>query len=189
MGTLREQLAGEATRHRECQESANCRIRQEEAQKCTLEERLDKATNELQATRAEHMTLGEFLIRLARAMCWSECAEPPTHGADTAILADSLLERAERLAVHHEHHSHANCEKNCLDHHGGHGHHNHHHLPKLRRERSCHDLPLKEVIACLHNKKYIEQFKHLCGFLIILELCHVLVTTKSTCFEGTSATT
>lgn len=101
----------DASRHRESIENTNCRLRAEESQKCALEESLDKAQNEIQALRSEHLTLSEFLVRLARALCWGECTEPPAHGADTAILAESLIERAERLAVHHEHHMNGVCDK------------------------------------------------------------------------------
>ena len=81
--------------------------------------------------------MADYLVRLARALCWSECTAPPVHGSDTTILAETLLERAERLGAHHDGHTHSS-----------HDHHpTHHHSLKLRRERSCHDLPLKETSA------------------------------------------
>lgn len=92
-------------------------------------------------------------MRLARALSWSECAEPPTHGSDTTILCESLLERAERLAVHHEQHIHGLCDKHCWDTNHNNSHQHHHHLPKIRRERSCHDIPLKEVRFVYVNNK------------------------------------
>lgn len=108
---LRDQLSLENTRHRESQEAHNCRLRNEESQKQALEERLEKAQHDIHAMKAEHMCLGDFLMRLARALCWSECAEPPAHGPDTQILAETLLERAERLSLHHDHHVHHGCDK------------------------------------------------------------------------------
>lgn len=55
------------------------------------------------------------------------------------MLAESLLERVERLIDHHGH---------IADHHHHHNHAPpHFHSLKLRRERSCHDLPLKDTSA------------------------------------------
>ncbi|XP_055599454.1 coiled-coil domain-containing protein 170-like isoform X3 [Uranotaenia lowii] len=149
---LKEQLHQEASRHREHEESTNCRLKSEEQHRTGVEERLEKACHELQHFRAEHTTLSEYLVRLARALCWSECSEPPAPGSDTTIMSETLLERAERLATHHDHHHvHGVCDKNCWElsnahHHTHHPHSHHHqnHLPKLRRERSCTDLPMKE---------------------------------------------
>lgn len=98
------------------------------------------------------LQLAEYLVRLARAMAMNDCNGPPAPGADTSLLAESLLERAERLATaHHDyHHMHAG----SLDKHAwetAHTHtsalhpHPHFHSLKLRRERSCHDIPIKEV--------------------------------------------
>lgn len=92
------------------------------------------------------LQLSEYLVRLARALCWSECTSPPAHGNDTTILAETLLERAERLSVHHDNHIHGIYDKHHDNHHA-HTMPHHHHSLKLRRERSCHDLPLKEVLA------------------------------------------
>lgn len=63
--------------------------------------------------------LSEFLVRLARALQWSECSTPPSPGHDTTILAETLKERAERLAAFHDHHAHGECgqkviQKNCF---------------------------------------------------------------------------
>lgn len=91
--------------------------------------------------RDEHLAFSDYLVRLARALCWSDCIDPPNPGNETHMLAESLLERAERTAIHTEHHD--PCDKSCYD--LPTPHHHHHHLPKLRRERSCHDIPLKEV--------------------------------------------
>jgi hypothetical protein len=136
---LREQLSVESTRLHETQETSQCRIRAEECQRAAMEEKLEKACTEMSKMRDEHLFLSDFLVRLARALCWSDCIDPPAHGGETLSLSESLLERAERLAIHTEH----DCEKTCYD---LPQQHHHHHLPKLRRERSCHDIPLKEVI-------------------------------------------
>jgi hypothetical protein len=85
-------------------------------------------------------------VRLARVLSWSECTEPPTPGSDTTVLAESLLERAERLTLHHDHHIH--------DPEFPHHHHNHHHNTKLRRERSYHDISMKDV--SLFESKYLQ---------------------------------
>lgn len=139
---LREQLSVETTRLRENQETSQCRIRAEECQRAATEEKLEKTCNELSHFREEHMALSEYLVRLARALCWSDCIDPPSHGSESHMLAEQLLERAEHLAIHREHPD--LCDKTCFD--MATPHHHHHHLPKLRRERSCHDIPLvKEV--------------------------------------------
>ncbi|XP_055547276.1 coiled-coil domain-containing protein 170 isoform X1 [Wyeomyia smithii] len=150
---LKEQLHQEAIRHGEHQESTTCRLKSEEQHRISVEQRLEKACHELQHFRAEHTTLSEYLVRLARALCWSECTEPPAPGSDTTVLGETLLERADRLATHHDHHVHGICDKNCweLAHHHTHSHSHHHsNHTKLRRERSCTDLPLKESSA-LYN--------------------------------------
>ncbi|XP_035916181.1 coiled-coil domain-containing protein 170-like isoform X3 [Anopheles stephensi] len=112
---LREQHHQEAAKHREHQESSACRLKSEEQHRMNLEERLEKACHELQHFRSEHTTLSEYLLRLARALCWSECTEPPAPGSDTTILSETLLERAERLANHHENHVHGTCDKTERD--------------------------------------------------------------------------
>ncbi|XP_041777055.1 coiled-coil domain-containing protein 170 isoform X3 [Anopheles merus] len=112
---LREQHHQEAAKHREHQEASACRLKGEEQHRMNLEERLEKACHELQHFRSEHTTLSEYLLRLARALCWSECTEPPAPGSDTTILSETLLERAERLANHHEHHIHGTCDKTERD--------------------------------------------------------------------------
>ncbi|XP_062551409.1 coiled-coil domain-containing protein 170 isoform X2 [Armigeres subalbatus] len=148
LSQVKDQLHQDASRHREHQENTTCRLKNEEQHRMGVEERLEKACHELQHLRAEHTTLSEYLVRLARALCWSECSEPPSPGSDTTILGETLLERAERLATHHDHHVHGICDKACweLANHHSHSHSHHHsHLPKLRRERSCTDLPMKEV--------------------------------------------
>ncbi|XP_062551412.1 coiled-coil domain-containing protein 170 isoform X5 [Armigeres subalbatus] len=148
LSQVKDQLHQDASRHREHQENTTCRLKNEEQHRMGVEERLEKACHELQHLRAEHTTLSEYLVRLARALCWSECSEPPSPGSDTTILGETLLERAERLATHHDHHVHGICDKACweLANHHSHSHSHHHsHLPKLRRERSCTDLPMKET--------------------------------------------
>ncbi|XP_049278723.1 coiled-coil domain-containing protein 170 isoform X3 [Anopheles funestus] len=112
---LRDQHHQEAAKHREHQESSACRLKSEEQHRMNLEERLEKACHELQHFRSEHTTLSEYLLRLARALCWSECTEPPAPGSDTTILSETLLERAERLANHHENHVHGTCDKTERD--------------------------------------------------------------------------
>lgn len=138
---MREQLNVEATRLRETQETSQCRIRAEECQRASMEEKLEKACAEMSQMRDEHLSMSDYLVRLARALCWSDCVDPPAHGNEAHLLAESLLERAERLAIHTDHHD--MCDKNCYD--LPTPQHHHHHLPKLRRERSCHDIPMKEV--------------------------------------------
>lgn len=51
---MRDQIAADSSRHRESIESANCRMRAEEGEKCSLEERLEKAHQELHTMKAEH---------------------------------------------------------------------------------------------------------------------------------------
>ncbi|XP_055547280.1 coiled-coil domain-containing protein 170 isoform X3 [Wyeomyia smithii] len=112
---LKEQLHQEAIRHGEHQESTTCRLKSEEQHRISVEQRLEKACHELQHFRAEHTTLSEYLVRLARALCWSECTEPPAPGSDTTVLGETLLERADRLATHHDHHVHGICDKTERD--------------------------------------------------------------------------
>ncbi|KAH8324324.1 hypothetical protein KR074_005327 [Drosophila pseudoananassae] len=143
MHSLRDQLTSEHEKLKETQQATECRLRSGEAQKCELSDRLEKCHAEIHTLRKDHMGLSEFLQRLATAMNWSECSAPPALGADTNLMAESLLERAERLTAHceheaHHHHHHHSPEKGgCCD-------HAHHGQGKLRRERSCHDIPLKE---------------------------------------------
>jgi hypothetical protein len=147
---MREQLSVESTRLRETQETSQCRIRAEECQRILTEEKLEKACAEMSQMRDEHLCLSDYLVRLARALCWSDCIDPPAHGGETHSLSESLLERAEGLAIHTEH----DCEKACYD--LPPPHHHHHNLPKLRRERSCHDIPLKEVCSLNDGKTAAE---------------------------------
>jgi hypothetical protein len=141
---MRDQLTLESNKLREAVETGQCRIRAEECQRATIEEKLEKQCAELQQMRGEHIDLAEYLVRLARALCWSDCIDSPSHGHETNSLAQTLLDRAEQLAIHSDHHrTHGVCDKNCFD--LPNPHHHHHHLPKIRRERSCHDIPLKEV--------------------------------------------
>lgn len=149
---LREQLSVETTRLRENQETSQCRIRAEECQRVSVEEKLEKTCNELSHFREEHVALSDYLVRLARALCWSDCIDPPAHGSESHMLGETLLERAEHLAIHREHPD--LCDKNCYDMPAP--HHHHHHLPKLRRERSCHDIPLKEVKSIIFCQFYNE---------------------------------
>lgn len=93
---------------------------------------------------------------MSRALAWSECTAPPAPGADTTLLAETLLERAERLLTHHDHHAHTL----PLDHKHWDGLHTLHHTHphphnikslKLRRERSCHDLPNVKESTAMYN--------------------------------------
>lgn len=161
----------EVARLRELGDATQVRLRALEAEKCAVGERLEKAQSDGQRMVEEHATvnwntlcsitvfieispvdqLASFLARLSRSLCWSECM-PPDHGADTAALADALLERAERMALYYDHHAHlSGGELPPAHHHHHHSHGPHHHhshaAAKLRRERSCHDLPLKETAA------------------------------------------
>lgn len=55
--SLREQFSAESAHHRETVETTNCRLRAEEAQKMTIEERFEKAHQELQVLKSEHMAV------------------------------------------------------------------------------------------------------------------------------------
>lgn len=57
LNNLREQINTDATRHREIVETTANRLRCEEMQKSTVEERLEKATHELHHLKNEHMTV------------------------------------------------------------------------------------------------------------------------------------
>lgn len=57
LNNLREQSTTEASRHREIIESTTTRLRNEEMQKTTIEERLEKASHELNHLRNEHVTV------------------------------------------------------------------------------------------------------------------------------------
>ncbi|KAL9929666.1 uncharacterized protein ACN427_012676 isoform 2-T2 [Glossina fuscipes fuscipes] len=154
---LREQLSCQHDKLKETQQSTQCRLRSEEARKSELEERLEKCHEEIHILRKDHLGLSEYLLRLAKALHWTECSSPPELGIDTNIMAESLLERAERLAsLHHDydhlhshqHHLHRLADRSCCDH----NHHGHTHPhTKLRREKSCHDLPIKDTPSTLYN--------------------------------------
>lgn len=157
-------------------------------QKTTVGERLEKALHDLHAMRSEHTTvceiqlilllifveffltfqLSEYLVRMSRALAWSECTAPPAPGADTTLLAETLLERAERLVAQHDHHHahghphpHAHAHAHTLDHKHWDNLHPHHHFKslKLRRERSCHDLPVKESTAMYNLQRRVHALK------------------------------
>lgn len=81
-------------------------------------------------------------MRLSRAL--NDCAAAPAPGSDTSILAEQLLERVERVIDHHGH---------VTDHH--HHHPPHFHSLKLRRERSCHDIPLKDTSAMFNLQRRV----------------------------------
>lgn len=105
---------------------------------------------------------------MSRALAWSECIAQPAPGADTTLLAETLLERAERLTSHHEHHSHTLPldEKHWDSCHTLHPHphqHPHSHTQlkslKFRRERSCHDIPVKESTAMYNLQRKVHSLK------------------------------
>lgn len=50
-------MNSEGTRHRDLIETTNCRLRTEEAQKLTVEDRLEKAVHELHVMKSEHFTV------------------------------------------------------------------------------------------------------------------------------------
>lgn len=114
--SLRDQLNLEQSKLKETQETTQCRLRTEEVQKCELEDRLEKCQAEIHTLRNDHLGLSEFLQRLARALNWAECTSPPALGTDTNILAESLLERAERITAHYDHHGHEH-DGSCWHHH------------------------------------------------------------------------
>lgn len=91
---------------------------------------------------------------MSRALAWSECTSPPAPGADTTLLAETLIERAERLVNQHDHHHGFPVDhyKHWEASHGLHPH-NHFHSLKLRRERSCHDIPMKETTAMFNIQR------------------------------------
>lgn len=108
--------------------------------------------------------LSEYLVRLSRALAWSECTAPPAPGADTTMLAETLLERSERLVAQHDHHhtlplDHKHWDSFHTLHPHAHSHQHQHPHPhphhfkslKLRRERSCHDLPAVKESTAMYN--------------------------------------
>lgn len=84
------------------------------------------------------------MVRLSRSLACNECITIPAPGSDTTLLAETLLERAERLVDHHTH--------GIIEHHS---HPHHFHSLKLRRERSCHDIPLKESTAMFNLQRRV----------------------------------
>lgn len=87
-------------------------------------------------------------------MAWSECTGSPAPGADTTLLAETLLERAERLVNQHDHHHGFPLDcKTWESTHALNPHHHHFHSLKLRRERSCHDIPIKETTAMFNLQR------------------------------------
>lgn len=112
--------------------------------------------------------LSEYLVRMSRALAWSECSAPPAPGGDTTLLAETLIERAERLVAQHDHHHTLPMDHKHWDALHSHAHphpHQHphaHHFKslKLRRERSCHDLPnVKESTAMYNLQRRVHSLK------------------------------
>lgn len=104
------------------------------------------------------MQLSEYLVRLSRALAWSECTAAPAPGPDTTLLAETLLERSERLVAQHDHHhslplDHKHWDNFHTLHPHSHSHPHPHHFKslKLRRERSCHDLPAVKESTAMYN--------------------------------------
>lgn len=85
----------------------------------------------------------------------------PAPGADTTMLAETLLERAERLATQHHDHHHTLDHKHHWDaFHDLQPHLHHFKSLKLRRERSCHDLPnVKESTAMYNLQRRVHALK------------------------------
>lgn len=59
---MRDQIATDAAHHRESIEATTCRLRTEESQKCSLEERLEKTHDELQKMKAEHCNVSSSAV-------------------------------------------------------------------------------------------------------------------------------
>lgn len=57
LNNIRDQMNAESCRNREIVETTNCRLRTEELEKTTLEDRLGKLHNELQQVKSEHFTV------------------------------------------------------------------------------------------------------------------------------------
>lgn len=55
-------MNAESCRNREIVETTNCRLRNEELEKSTLEDRFTKVQNELQHVKSEHMTVFKYFI-------------------------------------------------------------------------------------------------------------------------------
>lgn len=150
---MKEKLCLEESRFIESQETTKCRLREEECQRSAAEEKLEKAVAEIHELQHDHITLGEFLVRLSRCLCWSECTSPPAPGNDTVILAETLLERAERLSSHHD--NHCVPDKSCYEH-LSHNHHVHrHHHPsivKVKPHRPCQDLKDSSTVYNLQRR-------------------------------------
>lgn len=53
----------EQSRHREAMDTATCRMKADEMQRCTVEERLEKAHAELQAMKAEHHIVSNLFLK------------------------------------------------------------------------------------------------------------------------------
>lgn len=61
---MREQIATDGARHREAIETTTCRLRTEESQKCSLEERLEKTHDELQKMKTEHCNVSSAAMTM-----------------------------------------------------------------------------------------------------------------------------
>lgn len=75
LNNLREQLSTEASRHRELVETTNCRLRSEEIQKSTIEERFEKAQQELQQLKSDSITV-MFTAKIPRKIVHLEVEFP-----------------------------------------------------------------------------------------------------------------
>ena len=64
LNNLRDQMSSDANRHREILETTNCRLRSEEVQKCSVEERFEKTAHELHALKGDHLTVSNAVDAL-----------------------------------------------------------------------------------------------------------------------------
>lgn len=78
-------MSVEVSRQREAIENTNCRLRSEEAQKLTVEERLEKAMHDLHEMKSEHITVSNSMgthvslavkvttLNYSYRSTWSDC--------------------------------------------------------------------------------------------------------------------
>nr|XP_022903499.1 coiled-coil domain-containing protein 170 [Onthophagus taurus] len=137
---LREKLSHDSSqlgRQVSMYEQLNSRVRTLEEEKCHLEARLHKADTEInscevsrEGLKRDKTTFMNFLERLARALNMEEIS----HDVGVELHTESLLLRAEQLARLE---SDKLVDKLLCCGYGT--------LPRLRRERSFHDLPSRET--------------------------------------------
>ncbi|KYB27926.1 coiled-coil domain-containing protein 170 isoform X1 [Tribolium castaneum] len=139
------------TRQSSLYDQANSRIRALEDEKNHLEARLHKADAEISAMelsrdglKRDKTTFMNFLDRLARALNMDEIS----HDIGVDLHTESLLLRAEQL-------SRLESDKLvdkllCC----GYGT-----LPRLRRERTCHDIPLRETALVYQLQRRVRNLR------------------------------